>query len=646
MRARDNTLVTTQHVELPDTATVKPPHGRPMAFLSWGSVAGRSAEIADELGGDARCFFPHGSARRPPVLLRYAICAVGTAWYLWRRKPRLVVVTNPPVLAAWFVSACARLLGAAVVIDSHPGGFGAQGDRVAARLQWLHRRLVRRAAGVLVTDEQWCERVREWGGIAIVVHESPGSVDGPPPTPGPRFRVLVVGNFNRDEPTSAVLDTARQLPDCEFVVTGELSKCAPELMETAPPNVQLVGFLDPTSYRAALTRCNAVMTLTTEPTSVMRAAYEAVYARRPVILSDWPVARALFPYAVHAANEPFDLAAAVSKLRSDYPHFCTLVDVAHAEQIARWHGQLRSLTSLVDSALSSSATSRRRGSPVLLHDLSAHQAVAHIVSSAASGRGGRVANVNVDNLRKALRSSQLRQQINDCDLVLADGAPIVWATRLEGSPVAERVPASEIIWPLCEAAARTTVGVFLLGGSPSTARRSAVRLARQTPGLRVDHLCPPHGFQRSRSEMSMIFQALKAAKPGIVFCAFGAPKQEEVMETLARQFPTVWFVACGGTFEMVCGDLPQAPRWMRKSGLEWLHRLALEPRRLFGRYIVCDLPFAAKLFIVTAVFRRRRPDRLPLRVCPPPRHNDPITSSGTTQPEPCRAAGSSAGKAR
>lgn len=334
---------------------------RPVVFVAWGAAAGRSAEIVAALGGESRCFFPMGAPRRPPVLVRYLLSAVATAAYLWRRRPRVVIVTSPPVPAAWFTAICAKVQRAAVILDSHPGSFGAQGDRVSARLQPVHRRLVRRAAAVIVTDEAWVERVHSWGGRAVVVHEAPGDVVAGQPARGERLRLLVVGNFNPDEPVSEVLEAAQHLPGCDFLVTGDLSKCDRALQAAAPPNVHMVGFLDPPRYRAALESCDAVVTLTTEPTSVMRAAYEAVYARRPVVVSDWPVARRLFPHAIHTSNDAAGLVAAIEGLGSDYGHFAALVDLARADQRARWQGQLQALLDVVDPLLC--AVRDREGRP-------------------------------------------------------------------------------------------------------------------------------------------------------------------------------------------------------------------------------------------------------------------------------------------
>ena len=325
-----------------------PPIRRPICFLAWGAVAGRSEEIAGAIGGEARCFFPLGSSRRPPVLVRYVLSAIGTVAYLLRRRPRVVVVTNPPIFAALIAYGCARVIGASVVMDSHPGGFGVQGDRVAARLQRLHRWMVGRVALVMVTDETWSEKVRSWGGTATVVHEAPADWDCPAPERHQRPRVLAVGRFAADEPIAAVLEAARRLPECDFALTGAVASCPTKLRESVPDNVTLVGFLDPAQYRAAVADTDVVLTLTTEPTSVMRAAYEAVYARRPVVVSDWPVARALFPHAVPTVNDQGAIARAIGSLLADYERHAGSVEEARRLQLERWEAQRKALVELVE----------------------------------------------------------------------------------------------------------------------------------------------------------------------------------------------------------------------------------------------------------------------------------------------------------
>jgi len=320
---------------------------RDLVFVAWGAVAGRSEEIAAALGGEARCFFPQGTRVRPPVVLRWVLSAVGTAWYLLTRRPRAVIVTNPPIFAPLVVLACARLIGARVLMDSHPGGFGVQGDRVAGRVQPIHRLLMPRVDLVLVTEEGWSETVEARGGRAAIVHEAPAGWVLTPPSRHERLRVLVIGRFGGDEPVAQVLEAAGALPDCDFALTGDPSQLRDGLRDAAPGNVEFVGFLGPDAYRAAVVDCDAVLTLTTEPSSVMRAACEAVYAGRPVVVSDWPAGRELFPFGIHTANEGPAIARAIATLDADYDTYAAGVADARRLQQERWDRQLAVLVTAV-----------------------------------------------------------------------------------------------------------------------------------------------------------------------------------------------------------------------------------------------------------------------------------------------------------
>lgn len=240
---------------------------------------------------------------------------------------------------------------------------------------------------------------------------------------------------------------------------------------------------------------------------------------------------------------------------------------------------------------------------VRLDNLSEEEAAERVVSAAQRGEGGRLVNPNVDVMRQVASDSSLRPLLEGADLVLPDGMPLLWAARIQGSPLKQRVPVSEAINTVCVKASQRGVGTFLLGGSPGTAERAAKVLTDRCPGLSVSYLCPPFGFERNQLEMARIFAELEKAQPGVVFCAFGFPKQERLMQVLSDRFPEIWFVGSGGTFSMIAGDTPKAPAWMRNNGLEWLHRLRLEPRRLFERYIVHDLPFACRMLAASAAAR-------------------------------------------
>jgi len=244
------------------------------------------------------------------------------------------------------------------------------------------------------------------------------------------------------------------------------------------------------------------------------------------------------------------------------------------------------------------------------------EAIATVLRGLDRGEGGFVVTPNLDHLRQLSRNGELASLFRKPDLVVADGMPLVWASRLQGSPLPERVAGSELIWSLTAEAALRDRSVFLLGGAPGTCEGAEERLRSCYPGARfAGHFCPPFGFEYDPDEIERIRETLRAANPDIVFVGLGFPKQERLIAYLRSEFPKAWFLGVGYSFSFVAGVTPRAPAWMIRLGLEWLHRLTRDPRRLASRYLVHGIPFAARLFahslVSRVVPRRARPDQRP-----------------------------------
>ena len=315
-----------------------------IVFLAWTSRPGRALDICSALGAQPVLLFPAVGARLPHpfgTAVRYAASAAQTVAALLRHRPRVVIATNPPLFPALFAAAWCALVGGGFVMDSHPSAFGAKGRRVLAKLQPLHRWLGRRARAVLVTTEERAAQVRAWGAHGIVVHEAPSQF---PPRKEPEHpTVLFTGVYAADEPVAEVLGAARLLPGVEFRLTGDPAKAEPGLLADLPPNVTCVGYLDQPAYRQEVAGVTVVLTLTSEPTSIMRSAYEAVYARVPVITTDTPDLRETFPYAVHCENSPPSIVAAVQLAIDDLDRLRLDTDAAYRLQLQRWQDQLHAL---------------------------------------------------------------------------------------------------------------------------------------------------------------------------------------------------------------------------------------------------------------------------------------------------------------
>lgn len=180
--------------------------------------------------------------------------------------------------------------------------------------------------------------------------------------------------------------------------------------------------------------------------------------------------------------------------------------------------------------------------------------------------------------------ADLREINERAAFIVADGKPLVWASRMLGKPLPERVAGSDLIFHLCEESARQGFRVFLLGGGEGVAEQAAQRLVARYPGLQiVGTECPPFRDPTPEEEDALL-DRIKRAAPDLLFVAFGQPKGERWIIRHYQALGVPVSVQVGASLDFAAGRVKRAPRWMQKSGLEWVFRMLLEPRRLAGRY--------------------------------------------------------------
>lgn len=241
---------------------------------------------------------------------------------------------------------------------------------------------------------------------------------------------------------------------------------------------------------------------------------------------------------------------------------------------------------------------------VKLHAISERQCVDHVRAALAAGRGGWIVTANLDHLRRLRSAEDFRACYAAADVAVADGMPLVWAAKVQGTPLPARVAGSDLIFSLSAMAGEGRRRVFFLGGDPGTAEAASQRLAERHPGLVVAGCdCPAFGFERDPAAMGALQAKLALSRAEVVFVALGSPKQELLIAKLRAALPGAWWIGIGISFSFVTGDVVRAPRWIQKLGLEWLHRLVQEPRRLAKRYLVQGLPFAA--WLLAGAVRKR-----------------------------------------
>jgi exopolysaccharide biosynthesis WecB/TagA/CpsF family protein len=249
-------------------------------------------------------------------------------------------------------------------------------------------------------------------------------------------------------------------------------------------------------------------------------------------------------------------------------------------------------------------TRRVRVGPITVNPMTEVEVVDHVIAALKRGEGGHLVTPNIDICRAAARDPEARALVENAELAVADGMPLLWAARLLGTPLPARITGADLIWSLSEAAAFYRVPVYLLGGPHGAPERAAFALADRHPGLIVSGWrCPPHGFEDMPGEREAIRAALVRAAPRLVFVGLGFPRQERLIAELREHLPGAWFVGCGSAIAFAAGAVRRAPAWMQRTGLEWLYRLASEPGRLGRRYLRDDLPYALRLLSICALKR-------------------------------------------
>ncbi|MEN8822328.1 MAG: WecB/TagA/CpsF family glycosyltransferase [Abyssibacter sp.] len=225
----------------------------------------------------------------------------------------------------------------------------------------------------------------------------------------------------------------------------------------------------------------------------------------------------------------------------------------------------------------------------------------------AAGRGTWLVTANMDFLSRARRDPHIAALYRQSDLIIADGMPLVWASRLAGAPIPERIAGSSLMFELAACCARQGRSMYLLGGVDGNEARAAEALSRMYPGLRIaGHHSPWTGVPPSPVELAGIDAALTdSGDVDVILVAMGSPKQEYVAHALRRRQPQALIIGVGASFAFATGDLARAPQLMQRLGLEWAHRMLQDPRRLIRRYLMDNLPVVIRL-LAASLWRRFR----------------------------------------
>jgi N-acetylglucosaminyldiphosphoundecaprenol N-acetyl-beta-D-mannosaminyltransferase len=219
------------------------------------------------------------------------------------------------------------------------------------------------------------------------------------------------------------------------------------------------------------------------------------------------------------------------------------------------------------------------------------------------GRPGFFITANLHYARLTAGSEYLRELNERAGFITADGMPLVWQARRQGEPVPQRVAGSDLVDLICKRAALRGHRVFFLGAADGVALEAAQRLKEKHPLLAVAGVAAPTFREMSPEDHETLVRKIRSTRPDIVFAALGQPKGEVWFDRHREELGVPVCVQIGASLDFIAGKAQRAPRWMQRSGLEWFHRMAADPRRLAPRYLR-DAMFLLKV-VVGGVLRRR-----------------------------------------
>lgn len=214
-----------------------------------------------------------------------------------------------------------------------------------------------------------------------------------------------------------------------------------------------------------------------------------------------------------------------------------------------------------------------------------------------------IAMMNVAKLVKMRTDKGLAESIFEADLIGADGVPLVWVSRLFGTPLPGRVNGTDLMYRLLERANERRYRIFFLGATEAVLQQVLKVVHREYPGVQIAGW--QHGYFTAGEERPIV-ERIRASRSDILFIAFGTPKKELWVKRYLSAMGVTVVHGVGGSFDVMAGTVRRAPVWMQRMGLEWLFRLLQEPRRMWQRYLVTNTVFMGLLCKEWYLYRRSK----------------------------------------
>lgn len=192
---------------------------------------------------------------------------------------------------------------------------------------------------------------------------------------------------------------------------------------------------------------------------------------------------------------------------------------------------------------------------------------------------------NLDHIVIMETDKEFAEIYDKADLVVTDGKPLIWISKLLGTPIKEKISGSDLFPEMCQMCAQKNYSIFILGAAEGIADRAATNLKKRYEGLQIiGTYSPPMGFEKNEAELSKIKEMIVQKKPDVLAVSLGSPKGEKFVYKHLQEYGVPLGISIGATIDFEAGNVKRAPKWMADHGLEWLFRITQDPKRLIKRY--------------------------------------------------------------
>lgn len=223
-------------------------------------------------------------------------------------------------------------------------------------------------------------------------------------------------------------------------------------------------------------------------------------------------------------------------------------------------------------------------------NITMNEALDNIEKMIKSKKKSYVVAVNVDVIMKIEQDEELKKITDEADMVLTDGKPLIWISKLKKTPIKEKISGSDLVPKLCELSDRKGYTIFILGGKDGIAKLAKEKLESQYKNIKIVGVySPKFGFEKDKKELTKINSMINKKKPDLLFVCLGCPKQEKWIYNHISEYDAKVSICAGATVDFLAGNMKRAPKWMSNCGLEWFYRFLQEPKRLFKRYFIDDI---------------------------------------------------------